>query len=144
MTTYGQAWFEADPALEVRKLEREMRHLLNSYLRTGTGFPAVNVWNNAEQAVVEAEIPGVDPAKIGISVEGERLTLTGERPEPERNEGEFHRRERVTGTFSRVIRLPYEIEGGRVTASAKNGVLTVTLPRRESTKPRKITVTTVS
>lgn len=138
--TYLNRWTEMDPFREALSMEQEMRRLLDGFVQSGARFPAVNVWSNADQVVVVAELPGVGPEQVGVTVEGEWMTLRGERPVPAAGEGEFHRRERPSGAFTRSIRLPFEVEADQVTASARHGVLTVRLPRREATKPRKIKV----
>ena len=87
------------------------------------------------------ELPGVDPKSVDLSVVGHVLTLQGERTEePGVKAEEYHRRERATGKFARSVRLPFEVESDKVHARFENGVLRVTLPRKESTKPRRIAI----
>jgi HSP20 family protein len=103
-------------------------------------FPALNVWEDAECFYAEAEVPGLSMKDIELFVTGDELTLRGT-SQKERREGvTFHRRERGTDSFSRVIRLPADINGERVAASLKDGVLTIKLPKAEAAKPRKIEV----
>jgi HSP20 family protein len=102
-------------------------------------FPGVNVWQEGDNLFAEAEIPGVKTQDIDISVVGNELTIKGQRPESG-PEAECHRRERRVGSFTRVIRLPVEIDASQVQATLKDGVLLVTLPKHENVKPRKITV----
>ena len=100
----------------------------------------MNVWTNEEGAVVTAELPGVAPEDIDISVINETLTVTGAR-QPEEVEGAtYHRRERSQGKFTRSFELPFRIESDQVEASFENGVLHIALPRAEADKPKKITV----
>ena len=107
----------------------------------GYGYPVVNVAGNEEQLELLAEIPGVDPEKLDVQVEGRLLTLSGERPSPELPEGaSWVRRERSSGAFKRSYRLPYEVESAKVTARYVNGVLHVVLPRHEASKPQKINI----
>lgn len=107
----------------------------------GAYFPAVNVWSNTEEAVVLAEIPGVDPSAFDISVVGKTLTIKGQRPELELKDGEkYLRRERGDGRFNRTIELPFIVEPEKVHAQYKLGVLKIVLPRAEQDKPRKITI----
>jgi HSP20 family protein len=104
-------------------------------------FPAVNVWSNGNEAVVTTEIPGIDPKTVDISVVGKTLTLRGSRQPEALKEGEsYHRQERWTGQFSRTIDLPFATDAGKVEAKFSKGVLTITLPRAEADKPRKISV----
>lgn len=103
--------------------------------------PRLNVWNNQESAVVTVQLPGVDPAELDLSLDGNTLTLRGERKPFELGEHEsLHRRERRFGSFVRTVELPFEVENESVSARYEHGVLEVTLPRAESNKPRKITV----
>ena len=102
----------------------------------------MNAWRDDEKAVVEAELPGVDPKDVDISVRGRKLTITGERKAEELNEEErYHYKERWHGKFQRSFDLPYEVDSEKVEAVYKDGILTVTLPRAEADKPRKIEVT---
>lgn len=131
---------------EMDQMRREMDRLLAKSPRfvNAPTFPALNVWSNAEEVLVTAEIPGIDPKDIDISVVGETLTLKGNRKREELGEGiQYHRRERGYGNFTRTLQLPYRIEADKVAASFDKGVLTVTLPRAEADKPRKITVKSV-
>jgi HSP20 family protein len=107
-------------------------------------YPAVNVWEDGDNLKLEAELPGVITEDLDIAVVGNELTIKGRRAEPENENRTFHRRERPTGEFVRMLRLPYEIDAGNVTATLNNGVLTVTLPKAESAKPRKIQVKATS
>ncbi len=104
-------------------------------------YPAVNVWHSDEEIVVDAELPGVDPQKVDVSLSDTELTISGERP-TERVEAEavYHRRERPYGKFARSITLPYRGEAGKVTATYKNGILRVVVPRAEADKPRRIMI----
>ncbi|MCX7818320.1 MAG: Hsp20/alpha crystallin family protein [Kiritimatiellae bacterium] len=131
-----------DPIVDLMRFQREMNRLLDAYCRPADVFPRMNAKADDESAVVQVELPGVDPASVKVSVAGDVLTIEGERPSaiPDTAK-EVHRQERATGSFARSLRLPWEVEADKVTASHKNGVLTVTLPRREATKPRTVAVT---
>lgn len=108
---------------------------------TAGGFPAVNLWQGAESAAVTAELPGVEPDDIEISVKDNVLTLAGERKAPEAGEEiVWHRRERSFGRFSRVIQLPFRVDPNKVEARFENGVLQVELHRPEEEKPRRISI----
>ena len=133
------------------QLRREMDRLLSSFVGNFAdggqpwverGQPSVNVWESGDAVVAEAELPGVQRDQINISVVGNELTLKVERPELEKEGVTFHRRERPGGSFVRVLRLPTEVDADRVEANLCNGVLTVTLPKAESARPRKIHVAT--
>lgn len=103
-------------------------------------FPLLNFSENEESYFVRAEIPGVEPTDISISVTGKNLNLSGERKIPVENGASYHRRERKAGSFSRMLTLPGNVQPDKVEASFVNGVLTVALPKEESAKPRKIEV----
>ncbi len=123
-----------------------MNRLLSDWLgvmedRPAPTYPAMNVWMNEEGAIITAELPGIAPEDLDISVVGDTLTVSGERKPEELKEGEtYHRRERGYGKFSRAFQLPFEVEADKVSATFKNGVLHITLPRAEADKPRKIAV----
>ncbi len=129
---------------EMDRLQREMNRLFENYpnrTRTATGYPAMNIWSSEEGQVVTAEVPGVNPDDIDISVVGETLTLNGVRNREELTENtRFHRQERSFGPFSRTIQLPYQVDANKVEATFKNGVLQIKLPRAEADKPKKIVV----
>ncbi len=130
-----------DPFSEISRLHREMNRLFDSHERRAADFPALNVYGNAEEVRVVAELPGIDPNQLNISVTGNTLTVEGERAAAERQEQEVvYRQERPTGRFVRTIRLPYEVEADQTKARYENGVLQMTLPRSEATKPRRITI----
>ena len=104
-------------------------------------FPAVNVWQGDEAVAVTAELPGIDPADIDISVKDNVLTLSGVRKAPEVPEdARWHRNERGYGKFSRAIRLPFAASDDKVEARMTNGVLRVVVGRPEEDKPRKIEI----
>ena len=134
------------PWQEMERLQREMNHLFSDSFslaggRTGPNYPAMNVWTNEESAVITAELPGISPEDIDISVVGDMLTLSGERKLEELEEGDkYHRRERGYGKFSRTFQLPFKVEAEKVEAIFERGVLHLSLPRAESDKPKKITV----
>ena len=109
--------------------------------RRGGTYPLMNVWSSPDGLVVDAELPGVDPKDVDISVLGDELTLRGKVnvQEPGRNET-YHRRERATGEFVRTLQLPFRANAGAVKASYRNGVLRLSVPRAEEEKPRKVTV----
>ena len=108
--------------------------------RAALSYPAMNVWTNDEGSVVTAEMPGVDPQEIDISVEDDTLTLRGSRRAGEQEGVTYHRRERGGGSFARSVQLPFRVETNEVEASFEQGVLSIELPRAESDKPHKIAI----
>jgi HSP20 family protein len=110
-------------------------------LRSAPSFPAMNVWVNEDGVMITAELPGVSPEDIDISVIGETLTLTGERkPDLLEDEVRYHRQERGYGKFTRSLELPFRVNANAVEASFNKGVLNIALPRAEADKPKKISV----
>jgi len=101
-------------------------------------YPRMNVWVSNDSVVVDAQMPGVNPADVQISVEGSTLSLSGKRAAGETEQN--HRRESFAGEFSRSIQLPFGVESGKVTAKYRNGVLRITLPRAEAEKPRQVAI----
>jgi HSP20 family protein len=105
----------------------------------------MNVWRNEEGVVITAELPGLKPEDIDISVVGDTLTLTGSRQAEELGENvKYHRRERGSGKFTRTFQLPFGVEADKVEATFEKGLLHIFLPRAEAEKPRKITVKTTA
>jgi HSP20 family protein len=103
--------------------------------------PAVDIYENENELVLKADVPEVDPKNIGIQIENGTLTLKGERKFEEQKTGNgFHRVERSYGTFVRAFSLPETVDGEKVKADYKNGVLTVTVAKKEVAKPRTINV----
>ena len=139
-------FYGAAPWQELDRLQREMNRLFATapQQRMAPGFPAMNVWTNQDGAMITAELPGVNPDDIDISVVGETLTLSGSRQSEELQENDrFHRRERGYGKFTRAFELPFPVEADRVEATFNKGILYVFLPRAEADKPRKISVKAV-
>lgn len=130
---------------EMDRLQREMNRLFNLYspnrLRTASGYPAINIWTNEEGQFVSAEMPGVRVEDIDIRVEGDTLTISGERGADEIPEGaQFHRKERGFGKFLRAIQLPFAVDVDKVEADFKNGFLNIRLPKTEAEKPKLISI----
>jgi HSP20 family protein len=104
-------------------------------------YPAVDLWEDADNLYVEAELPGMELSDLEILVTGgNQLALRGERKQPSVEGGAWHRRERGFGNFSRAVTLPANVDADKVKAVFHHGVLTITLPKQEESKPRKITV----
>jgi HSP20 family protein len=114
----------------------------NRRFRRGTvKYPPLNVWSRKEGIVIDAELPGVDPSDVDISVVGDELTLSGKVNGHELQTGEaYHRRERPYGSFSRTLQLPFRAEAGAVKARYDNGLLRISVPRSEDDKPKKIAI----
>ncbi len=131
-----------DPFSGIQQLQREMDRLFSGYTPAVEQFPALNLWISQDEAVLAAEVPGVDPKDVEVSVVGNVVTVAGERKaDASAPAAEQHRCERECGAFSRSARLPYEVEAEKVQARYEHGVLRITLPRKENTKPRRIAIT---
>ena len=128
---------------------RSMTSSIRAVGRAGA-FPALNVGTSADALEIYAFAPGIDPKSIDVSVEKGILAISGERPAngnaPAAKGGErnVYASERFAGKFRRVIALPEDAEPSRVEATYRNGVLKVVVPKRESSKPRQIPVSSAS
>ncbi len=135
------------PFTEVERLWREMDQLMGAITRQVTGepaagvYPLVNITEDKDNYYVRAELPGIKPEDITISVVGNSLSICGERkivPGPEN--ARYHRRERELGAFRRALTFPSDIDGQKVEARCKDGILSVVLPKAEEARPRQISV----
>jgi HSP20 family protein len=138
----GRVW---DPWRELGQLQNEMSRVLAGVRPlTGSGdreVPPVNLYVNDQEVLLTLEMPGIDPAKVDVTVTGSTVTLRGERTVETGHDGEtFHRRERPSGRFNRELELPFEVDPSKTEATYERGVLKVRLGRPESLKPRKVTV----
>ena len=134
----------------INDLNREFNRLFNASfprlfneegLLRGNWSPAVDVLENQNGLTLEADLPGMKAGDFELSIENNVLTLRGERKlERKTDEANYHRVERSYGSFTRSFTLPSIINAEQVQAEFKDGVLRVTLPRREETKPRQIQV----
>lgn len=105
------------------------------------GFPAINTGVSPQSVEVVAFVPGLSPDAIELNLEKGVLTLSGERPARAANDAEsLHLQERFTGAFRRVINLPDDIDPEQVSARCRDGVLYVSIRRREETQPRRIRI----
>jgi HSP20 family protein len=133
---------------EFDRLRQEVNNLFSTF-SPGTEpffsrvYPALNVTEDSENLYVRAELPGVKADSMDISVVEGRLLISGERKiEPEDEKTGYHRKEREAGFFRRTITLPSRVDPAKVSAAMKNGIMTITLPKAEEAKPRKISVKT--
>ena len=129
---------------EFDRLQRDVNRLFNQSHRGGNRnqFPALNAWANEDKAIVTSELPGFNAEDMDISVVNNSLSIKGERKADAHGENDVvHRRERHVGEFSRTMKLPFKVNTEHVSATFKNGLLTIELPRAEEDKPRKISIT---
>ena len=103
--------------------------------------PSLDLSETKDNFVVKAEVPGMDAKDISISLTGDVLTIKGEKKQKkEEKEEDYHVVERCYGSFSRSIRLPAEVESGKVEASYKHGILRITLPKSERVKAKEVKI----
>ncbi len=126
-----------DPWHELNRLQEELNRL---FVGARAEFPYVNLYSNDQGCVLTADLPGVDPEVLDVSVLAESVTLKGKVVESEVAGATQHRRERFTGEFNRTIQLPLRVDPDRAEAQFKHGALTLTVPRAEGAKARKIDV----
>jgi len=103
-------------------------------------LPPLNVWEEGDTLKVDVEIPGVKLEDVEVSFNKGELTIKGEKKVVIQDSATLHRRERLAGTFTRTMTVPWEIKADQVSAELKDGILTVTLPKAEGAEPRKVAV----
>jgi HSP20 family protein len=139
---------EWDPFAMVERLQDQINRAFNGSLSDwtglpswGGGFPSVDVYQDKDNVIVTAEVPGLEQKDVDLSITGSTLALKGEKKqESEVKEENYHRIERSYGSFQRVIDLPCEVDADKVKAKLENGVLTITLPKSEAVKPKQISI----
>lgn len=140
-----------NPLRDIEKTKSEMDRLWDTFLfgRPRISWPteeeewqpAIDVAETEDELVVNVEIPGMDPKDIDVSLSEGTLLIKGEKKlEAEEKEADYRLIERNYGTFIRSIRLPAEVQGDKISASYKNGVLTVVLPKFQGTQKGEIKV----
>lgn len=145
--TLATAWPTYDRLFSLRdELDRLFESPFSDLARTTnllSGWsPAVDLYEDKDNFIVRAELPGMKRQDIEISLHEGALTISGERKSAEKfEEGEVHRTERFFGKFHRSFTLPKAVDGDKVKAAYKDGILTVTLPKTEEAKPKHIEVT---
>ena len=108
---------------------------------TNRWMPRVDVFDQDNSLVVRTEVPGVDPESIEVTVEAGTLTIKGARSfETEETTADYHRKEIFEGAFERTILLPEGVDPEAVTASSKDGLLEISIPKRPEVLPRKVSV----
>jgi len=133
------------------ELERMRRHmdLLAGSVFAGTPqqsgacgvYPALNVTEDKDKYYIRAELPGLKNEDLDIQATGKSISISGQKKiPPEDDNAKYHRREREAGRFSRIIDLPDNINTENVEAGLASGILTITIPKAETAKPRQITI----
>ena len=146
---FGSLFSNFDTGLfdELRRFDNDVDQLFGSgawpagirSVRRGT-FPPINVGSTPERVDVYLFAAGLDPKNLDLSIEQNLLTVSGSRKVEVNGEAEYYRRERFDGDFRRVISLPDDVDPERVDAKYRDGVLQITVQRRESARPRQIVV----
>jgi HSP20 family protein len=140
-----------DPSRELTDIQTQMNRLFDNFLgqpvtsgvMERAWAPAVDVYETKDAVVVTAELPGLNEKEIQLAITDDLLTIRGERHWSDEARGASHyRQERWFGKFERVIALPIPVDTGKVKATYRDGVLTVTLPKSEGLKPREIKIDT--
>ncbi len=140
-----------NPAREMFSMRNRINSVFNEFFYPSHRFaedeglwnwnPAVDIFEDEDNIVVKAELPGVDKDRIAVDVKGRTLTLKGERStDNEVNEDKYFRRERTYGRFERVFTLPADVDAGKIEAEYKDGVLRIEVPKPEEQKPKQITI----
>ena len=127
---------------QVNRLSDEMdRVFANNGEASVTWHPRVDAWSTEEAIHVEFELPGVSMEDVEITVTGEnQLSVRGERKSSDESDVTWHRHERVSGEFHRVLELPELVDTKAVEARFRDGILSVVLPKREEARPHRIEV----
>jgi len=136
------------PSREMNYLQREMNRVFDSFFQdadddvSGSNwYPSVDIKETADNVEVFAELPGLRKEDINLSVRDNVLTIAGEkRRDDEEKEANFHRLERMYGTFTRSFTLPARVVTGKVDALFKDGILHLVLPKAEDEKPKQIEI----
>jgi HSP20 family protein len=140
---------ELAPFRDFERMRRDMDRLWDSFFERGSlmgeeggeWLPSLDVAETKNDIVVKAEVPGMDPKDIDISLSDGLLTIKGEKKQERVEKDEnYHLVERSYGTFARSIRLPNEVKSDKINASYKNGVLKVVLPKSEEAKKKEVKI----
>jgi len=148
--TIWKPFTELAPFREFERMRRDMDRLWDSFLEggprrrieeRGEWLPSLDVSETKNELVVKAEVPGMDSKDIDISLSDGMLTIKGEKKqEKEEKEGDYHLVERSYGAFVRSVQLPKEVKAEKISASCKDGVLKITLPKSEEAKKKEIKI----
>jgi HSP20 family protein len=147
--TVWRPFRELTPFGDFERMRRDMDRMWDSFFEGGTlrgeegreWLPSLDVAETKNEIVLKAEVPGLDPKDIDISLSDGLLTIKGEKKqEREEKEENYHLVERSYGSFTRSIRLPNEVRSDKINASYKNGVLKVVLPKSEEAKKKEVKI----
>ncbi len=140
-----------DPFKELKSLQDEMnrlfmtslpRNISEEEMASGGWSPSVDIYESEGEIVLEAELPGMKREDFELSIEDNVITISGERHFEKKEDGDnYHRVERSYGSFTRSFNLPRTVSAEGTSADFKNGILRVSLPKKEGSESRKIKVT---
>lgn len=138
-----------NPWAEFERIRRGLDELSQNLMAEGktyvhaSVYPPLIMYETKDALIVKAELPGIGSEDLDISIEGETLTLQGKKETTQNEEKvSYHRREIKTGNFSRAIALPTKVNMDNISAKLVDGILTLTLNKREEAKPKQIVITT--
>jgi HSP20 family protein len=145
---YGPTGFQNSPFEELWRLQQEMDELFGNGGTATSGirslprgaFPAINVGSTAEEVDVYLFAPGVEPKSLNIAIQQNLLTVSGQRTVAVEEKATYYRQERFSGEFRRVISLPEDVDPDRVEAKYRDGIVQISVKRRESARPRQIEI----
>ncbi len=130
-----------DPLSNLRLFEDAFTRMMTEPRANRPWSPAVDIYETENELVLKADLPEVDLKDIDVRVENQTLTISGERKFESQDSGKgYHRIERSYGSFTRSFAVPNTFDTDKISAAFKNGVLSVTLPKKEAAKPRQIKV----
>jgi len=130
-----------NPFDELKNIQKELNKAFGTYGFESNSYPAVNIYGNEDNIIFKVELAGVNKDDINISVHENSITIEGKKNKDVLKEDEkCFRQERSSGKFIRSFTLPYDVDNEKVSASYKDGILTVNLPRIETSKPKKISI----
>ena len=130
-----------DPLSSIRLFEDAFTRMVNEPHGNRPWSPSVDIYETENELVLKADVPDVDPKNIDVRVENQTLTVSGERKFEAENTGKgYHRIERSYGSFVRSFAIPNTFDTEKINADFKNGVLSVTLPKKDAAKPRQVKV----
>jgi HSP20 family protein len=139
------------PFNDLNRIRSELNRIFEdpfSLVEPSTSFfegwePSLDIYEDKDKVTVRAELPGMKKEDISVSLDGNNLTISGERKqEEEKQEGETYRAERYFGRFQRSVTLPQAVDPTKIEATYRDGVLNITLPKAEEAKPKRIDVKT--
>jgi len=131
-----------DPVRQMQRTQSDLNRLFGGLrFSSTTEYPLLNLWTSPDGAVVAAEVPGVAPEELDITIRRDTVIVRGTRPAEPVDQGTVvQRQERPHGSFARTIVLPFKVDADKASARFERGVVTLTLPRPEDDKPHQVKV----